>query len=218
MIRTLTLGLVAAVVLTGCVSSGYGYRSGVGDYYYGRSSAPYYGARVPYGGGGYGYPGGLYGSIGYGYPPYYGRGHYGYGLPYGSPYYRPGYGHYGPYYPPYHRYYVRPRHPDRHGGRRPDHVDPPGPEPGVDPDRDRDDIPWRNLNRLRDGLARDPQTVPSRPGVIVQGPTQGSIGGPPIRTAPPPRLERRMPQREFDAGSQRQSRPGGVPDEDRLTP
>ena len=90
MIRKLLLPALAAALLGGCVT-GYDYRGGTGDYYYGQPSyqSDYYG---PYGYGGYGYPGGWSGMLGYGYG--YGGGYGGYG--YGYPYY--GYGY--PYYPP----------------------------------------------------------------------------------------------------------------------
>ena len=101
---TLALGaaLLGGCLLGGCVS-GYQYRSGVGDYYYGQPGVEYrdygyggygggYGGYGPYGyDGGWG---GWGGSMGYGYG--YGS-PYGYGGYYGSPY---GYGGYGyPYYP-----------------------------------------------------------------------------------------------------------------------
>lgn len=86
MIRKLSIVVLAAVGLSGCVSSGYGYRggSGGGDYYYGGGSS--YGAPYGYGGVGYGYgyrdP--YYSYGGYGYP------YYGYAPVY--PYPRPGHG------------------------------------------------------------------------------------------------------------------------------
>lgn len=112
MIRKLSLAVaaLAAVALSGCVTSGYGYRGGTGDYYYGRSSSSYYGYGAPYGSLGYGYPGGWYGGLGYGYSTY---GYYPY-YPYA--YYGSGYGYRGPYHAPY-----RPRAPrltQRDGGYR----------------------------------------------------------------------------------------------------
>ncbi len=91
---------LAAALLGGCVS-GYQYRDGAGDYYYGQPQVEYrdygYGRYGGYGGGPYGYGSGWGGQIGYGYGGYgssYGYGGYG---GYGSPY---GYGGYGyPYYP-----------------------------------------------------------------------------------------------------------------------
>jgi hypothetical protein len=91
MIRKLLLPALATALLAGCVT-GYQYRGGAGDYYYGQPSTQYRYYGSPYGYYGYGYPGGWGGSIGYGYgySPY---GYYGYG---GYPYYR----HHYPYRPP----------------------------------------------------------------------------------------------------------------------
>ncbi len=85
MIRRLSIALLAAAGLSGCVSSGYGYRGATGgDYYHGRGSS--YGAPHGYGYGGVGYG---YGGVGYGYrDPYFSYGGYGY------PYYG-----YAPAYP-----------------------------------------------------------------------------------------------------------------------
>ncbi|MFL6591986.1 MAG: hypothetical protein ACJ8GK_04665 [Luteimonas sp.] len=85
--------LVAAAMLAGC-ATGYQYRGGNGDYYYGQPTVEYH----DYGYGGfYGYPGGWGGSLGFGY----GYGGWGYGYPYwggyGYPYW--GYGGYHGYYP-----------------------------------------------------------------------------------------------------------------------
>lgn len=85
-IRNLVLTLLAAAALSGCYT-GYGYRGGTGDYYYGQPSGDYYGYGASYGGIGYGYS-----DYGYG---------YGYGYPYG---------YYGGYYPYYPYYYYPPRH------------------------------------------------------------------------------------------------------------
>jgi len=104
-IRNYAIAVLAAVALSGCVT-GYGYRGGVGDYYYGQPSVDYYGYGSAYGG--YGYSG-----YGYGYD-------YGYGYPYGYGYY-PGYYYPGyPYYPPRpHNPRPNPR-PDRPGYQIPD--------------------------------------------------------------------------------------------------
>jgi hypothetical protein len=209
MIRTISLAVLAAVALSGCVSSGYAYRDGgVGDYYYGRSSQSYYRGgvpygsvpygSVPYGSVGYGYPGGVYGSIRYGYPSYYGGGYYG----------RPGYGYYGPYYPPYYRPYVRPHHPHhphRHGGKRPHHGKPPPderPNPGHAgrPGPGNDDRPWRNPNRIHDGRPGDPRAVPLGPDRLVRRPGTTVMRGvnppvaPPSAGPPAPRIEPRPAQ------------------------
>ena len=131
MIRKLLFPAMAVVLLAGC-ATGYSYRAGNGDYYYGQPSIDYQdGGYYPYGGAGYGYPGGWSGMIGYGmgyggggYGPY-GYGSYGYG---GYPY---DYGY--PYYPPI--IVVRPDPgPDvpRHLGGHGDQLLPP-PTPGVPP-------------------------------------------------------------------------------------
>ena len=157
----LTLLVLAAAAVTGCMTAGpgYSYRGGQGDYYYGQPSVDYryhggYGGYPYYGRSGWsfglgygygGYPHGYYGRYPYGYPYY--------GYPYGYPYYRP-------------PVVIRP------GG-------------GHDRDDDHDDRdpPWRDLdelrrrqealNRIRNGERIDGE--PSRPTVTV--------GRPP----PPPR-------------------------------
>jgi len=95
MIRKLLLPLAALVLLAGCVSTGYSYRAGSGDYYHGRAQVEY---RHHYPS----YPYGYYGPYGYRYSSPYGYRYYGY--PYG---YRHRYGY--PRYPYYPRYHVRPR-------------------------------------------------------------------------------------------------------------
>jgi hypothetical protein len=106
MIRKLLLPALAAAVLGGCVT-GYDYRGGSGDYYYGQPSVDYdyYGGYY----GGYGYPG-WHGALGFGYG-YGGYPYYGYG---GYPYY--GY----PYYPPVIIVRPDPPEPGRGGPHRPD--------------------------------------------------------------------------------------------------
>jgi hypothetical protein len=137
MIRKLLLPALATVLLAGCVT-GYQYRGGSGDYYYGQPSTQYRYYGSPYGNYGYGYPGGWGGSIGYGYgySPY---GYYGYG---GYPYYR----HRYPYRPPV--VIVRP------GSGGNDH--------GNDNDQrdheDRPRPPWRDLGNLP---GRRPQPTPT---------------------------------------------------------
>src|SRR3546814_793330 len=102
MLRHLVL-VFAAVALAGC-ATGYTYRDGYGDYYYGQPSVDYYdyGYGAPYGSI-YGYPRYWRGGLGIGYG--YGYGGYGYGYPYG--YHGGGY----PYYPPY--WWYRPHRPHR---------------------------------------------------------------------------------------------------------
>lgn len=163
MIRKLLLPAVAIALLGGCVT-GYDYRGGRGDYYYGQPRTEYR------------YHG--YGAYGYGYPydsRYYGRGYYGYPYNYGYPYY-PGYG--GGYYPrpPIVVRPPRPGHPGHGGGDddRPPHHD------------DGDDrAPWRNLDDLRrrkqgpePGISR--RVEPSQP--------MAPMPRPAVRpSAPPPR-------------------------------
>lgn len=168
MIRKLLLPAVAIALLGGCVT-GYDYRGGRGDYYYGQPSTEY--RYHGYGHYGYGYP---YG--GYPYGGYYGRGYY--GNPYGgyNPYY-PGYG--GGYYP---------RPPIVVRPPRPGHPGPGTGDGGNDDDRhdDRDDgSPWRNLDDLRrrkqgpePGISR--RVEPSRPMAPVPRPVTRP-------TAPAPR-------------------------------
>jgi hypothetical protein len=151
--RTGFLSLAAAgvaVLLAGCVS-GYQYREGNGDYYYGQPSVEY--RDYGYGGyDGYGYPGGWSGSLGWGYR-YGGYGYGGYGYPWG------GYGY--PYYPPL--IYV-PRHHGHHGGH-----DQPDPVP-YRPDRPR---------RIGgDGTSNTPIMMPSAPRPRVGGPRTSEPGMP----------------------------------------
>src|SRR3546814_12552427 len=82
MLRHLVL-VFAAVALAGC-ATGYTYRDGYGDYYYGQPSVDYYdyGYGAPYGSI-HGYPRYWRGGLGIGYG--YGSGGYGYGYPSGHP-------------------------------------------------------------------------------------------------------------------------------------
>lgn len=136
MIRKLLLPAVAAALLGGCVSAGYSYRQGNGDYYHGTPSVEYryyipnYGWPYPHG----------YGPSPYSYPyayPYRYRQYYGY--PYHS--------HYGnPYGNPY--YYRRPV---------------PRLQPQIDPTPDVDRSHWRNLDGLRRRNRIDPgETITPR--------------------------------------------------------
>src|SRR5688500_15691577 len=139
MIRKLLLPLAAVVLLGGCVTSGYSYLQGSGDYYYGAPSVEYR-YHTPYG---YGYP--------YG---YYGYGGSAYGYRYASPY------RYRQYYPdPYrHYYYGYPYRQPNYYYRRP------APRPTIDRTPDRARSPWRDLNRLgRRGMGGDgePTQMPS---------------------------------------------------------
>jgi hypothetical protein len=169
MIRKLLLPALAAVVLGGCVT-GYDYRGGTGDYYYGQPSVDYdyYGGYY-----GYGYPG-WHGSLGFGYG--YGGGYPYYG--YGYPYY--GYGY--PYYPPV--IIVRPDPPTPgHGGRpgqRPS-GNPGGPVPSVVHGRGHpgspsfmaplaDDIDAEPVPRFDPIPRRDHMRVPSIPRGVPDSP------------------------------------------------
>lgn len=121
MLRKFLLPALAAATLAGC-ATGYGYRGGNGDYYYGRPTVEYrhlapYGYYGGYYGGGYG----LYGSYGYGSPYYY------------APY----------YYSPY-GYRPRPHHGghDHDGDHDGDHHD------GGSAGSDERLPPWRNPGRL----------------------------------------------------------------------
>ncbi|HVR81251.1 MAG TPA: hypothetical protein VHF02_04085 [Luteimonas sp.] len=189
MVRKILLPALAIAMLGGCVTSGYQYRGGNGDYYYGQPQVQYRDYGSPYGSMGYGYPGGWSGSFGfqhgyggYGFP--YG-GYGGYGYPYGG---YGGYGYpYGGYYDPYRHYYPRrppvivvrpPRHDDGHDNDG-DHD---GDHRGRD-DGDRQP-PWRDLGRLRQpGVAaplqpqRSADATPSpRPPMQRSGsPDAGSI-------------------------------------------
>jgi hypothetical protein len=80
------LPVAAAMLLAGCVTSGYSYREDRGGgYYYGRPSVEYRDASYPYGAyGPYDYYG-PYGPYRYAYPTPYGYSYYGYGG-YGYPY------------------------------------------------------------------------------------------------------------------------------------
>ena len=135
MIRKLLLPAVAIALLGGCVT-GYDYRGGRGDYYYGQPNTEYR------------YHG--YGQYGYGYPyssRYYGRGYYGYPY-YGYPYsgYNPSYPGYGGGYYPRPPIVVRPPRPGHpgHGDGDDDNDHRP---PRHDDNDDRS--PWRNLDDLR---------------------------------------------------------------------
>jgi hypothetical protein len=180
MIRPLLFPAIAAglaAMLGGCVS-GYQYRDGAGDYYYGQPSVEYrdYGYG-PYGGAGYGYPSGWSGSIGYGFGGY--RGYGGYGYPYG----------YGGYGYPYWRPPVIIVRPGPHGGHKDD-------DHKGDHHRDRKDDrpPWRNLGDLRPPTPMRVQTPTDSPRAIrdVNPPrvVREVVQPRPVRDVPPPRGER----------------------------
>ena len=133
MIRRLLLPLAALVLLAGCVSTGYSYRSGNGDYYHGRPSVDYrYYPSYPYG---------YYG-------PYRDR--------YSSPY---GYRYYGYPYGYRHRY-VYPRHPGHYERPRTDPTPdrPRSPWRDLDRLRDRGDEDRGDVH----GRRSDPATIRPR--------------------------------------------------------
>lgn len=190
MIRKFLLPAAAVLLLAGCMTGGYGYRSGPGDYYYGEPGVDYRHYRSPYYGGFHG---------GYGYPSYY-RHRWGYyGGYYGSPYY--------PYFPRY-------RYP------RPDQQPQPGNGGGggsqEPPRADRDDPPpWRNLDELRRRAERrdGPGAGPRR--VVPQAvPRPSAVQRP---TAQPRRPEPRSQSRGSRVEQMiRRARGGG--DSDRRSP
>jgi hypothetical protein len=200
MIRKFSLAIaaLAVVALSGCVTSGYGYRGGSGDYYYGRSSSSY-GYGAPYGSVGYGYPGGWYGGLGYGYSTY---GYYPY-YPYA--YYGSGYGYRGPYHAPY-----RPRAlriPQRDGG----YGAPLSAAQAADLRRQIDDLRARNKGLPQPGVPF--QQVPqeaSRALAVPMPPQQGQ----PVRISPRDRSESglHMQQRISQPGARQRvgSRKPGV--------
>ena len=131
MLRKLLLPLLATAALAGC-ATGYQYRGGQGDYYYGQPQVEYRHSG----------PGGFYGDIGLGY----GAGNFGYGF--GASYFYDSYGRllYG--YPNRYRnpYYGRggyypPRRP--HG-----HDDGNNHAPNADNRQDRPP-PWRDLGQIQ---------------------------------------------------------------------
>lgn len=202
MIRKFSLVVLAVAALSGCVTGGYGYRGGGGDYYHGgRSSVDYYGYGAPYGSPGYGYPGGLSGSLGYG-SRYYGgliRYGYPYGYPYRYPYRYPyyGYGHHGPHDPPY-RPPVVVRPPHRH-----DTPEPPNDDEHVDR-RERTAVPWRDLDRLRGQQPGTREHAPARPDVVGAAPhPRQTVGVTPSDTLRPRHESPSRPQAHAAASAAR---------------
>lgn len=159
MIRKLILPALAAALLAGC-ATGYQYRGGSGDYYYGSPGVEY---RVY---GGYGYPYGYgYGGYGYGYP-YYGGGYYYY------PWYR-GHGH-------HHGGHHHGGHDGDNGG---DDGDAP-PERPTPPWRDLGSIGDRG--KLRDLGDKLPQRREAH-APVARPSSQPRMSSPP-RISPPPRI------------------------------
>lgn len=178
MVRKILLPALAIAMLGGCVTSGYQYRSGYGDYYYGQPQVQYR------------YYGAPYGSVGYGYP-YGWSGSFGYRSGFGSPY-----GYYGGYYDPYRYYY--PRRADGEHGR--DHHDGndgndnnhgSDPRPGHRDDRDRPPL-WRDLGHTgRPGVTAPVQpqrpiisALPSRPPAARSRELPSNAGNSPSRQEP----------------------------------
>jgi hypothetical protein len=149
MIRKFLIPALAIAMLGGCVTSGYEYRGGNGDYYYGQPQVEYRDYGSPYGRFGYGYPGGWSGSFGWG---------YGYGDPYGF---------YGGYYDPWRYYtpYRRPHHRDHHGDHdhNHDHDDDQAGTPPTQPDGNgHRPPPWRDFVRVPPPGKRPPPVPQQR--------------------------------------------------------
>lgn len=145
MIRKLLLPLAALVLLGGCVSTGYSYRGGSGDYYHGRPSVDYryYPSYYPYG--------------------YYGPYRYRHASPWGYRYYYGGY----PY--GYRHRYVYPRYPGHHERPRTDPTPDRSRSPWRDLDRLRDGNQdgterqdSRDLRRNDPAAARPPRPAAPR--------------------------------------------------------
>ena len=136
MIRKLLLPALAAALLAGC-ATGYQYRGGSGDYYYGSPTTDY---RY------YGSPFGYYGGYGYG----------GYGSPYG-------WGGYGYYSSPYYYYgsHYRHRSHDHWQDHQGDNDD--GGNEDRTPEQQRPTPPWRDLGALRERREMPATRAPSRP-------------------------------------------------------
>jgi hypothetical protein len=180
MIRKLIIPVVAAALLGGCVSAGYSYRQGNGDYYHGTPSVEY-----------------RYHS------PYYSAPYYG-GPYYSSPYYSPyPYGYYGPPYGSYRYTYPTYRYRQYYGypyGQPYRHYRGVAPRPRIDRTPDSTRSHWRNLDRLQrrgddPGRTMAPRTdSPSQPPTVsMPAPRSGgsAIGG----------MVRRAKERDSDTGT-----------------
>ena len=155
------LPVAAAMLLAGCVTSGYGYREDRGGgYYYGQPSVEYREVSS--------YPYGAYGPYDY-YGPY-GSYRYAYPTPYGYSYY--GYGGYGYPYRYVPRYYV-PR------------------TRTVDPTPDRPRSPWRDIDELRRRQRTQlPQSTPSPTPYVSPRPTSVTPVTPSAGSGMSDRIER----------------------------
>lgn len=168
MIRKLLFPAFAAALLAGCVT-GYQYRGGAGDYYYGQPSTHYRHYGAPYGY--YGYPG-WSGSFGYGYYPY---------------------GYYGGYYPYYYGYPYRPPVRPRPDGGHDHQGDSDRPRP---PWRDLDRLRERRP-QAQDAQPASPRRIttpaPSSAPVPATAPRRGSTLEQRIRRSSQERDRRRIP-------------------------
>lgn len=197
MIGKLIWPVIACVLLAGCMT-GYRYRSGYGDYYYGQPDVDYrYHGRSYYG---------------YGYWPYRGYSPYGYGGYYGFSRY---YGY--PYYP---RYYYRSHygygHHDYDDDHDDDYVDN-NDDPPRGPDVDDDDSlpPWRDFGdvhiRKSDPLpARRirPQVGQARQAPAGRTPPRRPVSRPAPRPSPPPSIS--IGSRSSSGSSDRDTRGASV--------
>lgn len=139
MLRKLLLAALALGTLAGC-ATGYGYRAGYGDYYYGWPGVEYryYGD--------YGYAG--FGSYGYGEGYYFDV--------FGRPLRGYPYGYYGGRYPGYPYWHVpRPRHDPGHGHGGEHDRDHQGP-PRQDDHHPGNRPPWRDIGHLPDREGDEP--------------------------------------------------------------
>lgn len=199
MIRRLLLPALAAGLLGGC-ATGYSYRGGVGDYYYGQPSVEYRYYGVPYGG--YG-PYGYYGYPGYNYLPY---GYYGYWNNYGYPY----------YYVPIDRPDQPPdSDPPGDGSGDPDAPPPPPTTDTLSPARP----PWGDVDG-RTGRRDDPLGErPPMPGVRQFTPMPPVTPAPRASTGlparPTPRVSTALPARPPPRASTRSSQSGSASDRKR---
>lgn len=186
MLRKLLLPALAAAALAGC-ATGYQYRGGQGDYYYGQPQVEYRhsGSSGFYGDVGFGYGSGGFGGFGYGFGASYFYDRFGrlvYGYP--SRYYGSSYYGYGGGYPH--------RHPRRHHG---------GNYPQGDSDNDQDRRPpWRGLGQLQPPNPDEPRTsdrqggqaqdIGSRQAPFSQAPVRAQRA---INSAPMVREQRQAP-------------------------
>lgn len=180
--------LAAAAMLAGC-ATGYQYRGGNGDYYYGQPTVEYH----DYGYGGfYGYPGGWGGSLGFGY----GYGGWGYGYPYwgyGYPYW--GYGYRGYYHPHGGHHHHHGGHDDSDSDVPPVPPSKPSPPPHMGvrpPSRPLLPGPMTRTPRLvRDESLPVPTLSPPMPARPLPTPVVAPRSDPGSHTTPPPRIEDR---------------------------